>query len=161
MALKAKQPAPPGMNPKTADRDNFRPHYTKDDLRDMGNIGFKVFMGIKEQWNLSPSQCMALLGLEDSNRSTWSLWLARFRSGKDIGSFDRDQLERLSHLAQIHRGVISAFPDDRHGLGWLAAPNANPVFQGKAPLERLLAGGMRDLAAVQSYLEAVLLSSAG
>jgi hypothetical protein len=57
--------------------------------------------------------------------------------------------------------VTSAFPDDRHGLGWLTAPNANPVFQGNTPLERMLGGSMHDLATVQSYLEAVLMSAAG
>jgi hypothetical protein len=161
MALPAnKNPLPP-MGPKAPAQSNIRPHLTKDELRAMTHAGFKVFLGIKEDWGLTPTQCLALLGLEPSNRSTWNLWLSRFKLGKEIGSFDRDRLERLSHLAQIYRGVTSAFPDDRHGLNWLAAPNANPVFQGDSPLQKMLGGGMQDLAAVQSYLEAVLFSSAG
>jgi hypothetical protein len=130
-------------------------------LAAMSNVGFKVFMALKEEWGLTQAQCLVLLGLEETNRSTWNLWQAKFRAGKDVGVFDRDRLERLSHLAQIYRGVTSAFPDDRHGLGWLTAPNQNPVFEGASPLGRMLGGSMGDLAAVQSYLEAVLLSYAG
>jgi len=147
--------------PLASDFNKGRPHLTKDALRAMSNVGFKVFMAIKQEWGLSPDQCLILLGLEETNRSTWNLWQSRFKEGHDLGPFDRDRLERLSHLAQIYRGVTSAFPDDRNGLGWLLAPNANPVFQGRAPLERMLEGRMQDLAAVQSYLEAVLMSQAG
>lgn len=154
------KPVPPApSNPGEPGR--VRPHFTKGDFRDMSNVGFKVFMDIKRDWALSPAQCLVLLGLEESNRSTWNLWQARFRAGEGIGSFDRDRLERLSHLAQIYRGVTSAFPDDQHGLGWLTAANGNAVFAGSSPLERLLGGSMQDLAAVQAYLEAVLIGQAG
>jgi len=161
MALHANRNFPPPSGPTAPGRSNVRPHHTKDELKAMTQVGFKVFLAIKDDWGLTPAQCMVLLGLEESNRSTWNLWLSRFRQGKDIGTFDRDRLERLSHLAQIYRGVTSAFPDERHGLGWLSAPNTNPVFQGASPLEKMLSGGMQDLASVQSYLEAVLLSAAG
>ena len=144
-----------------AELDKVKPHLTKAELQDMSHIGFKVFMALKEEWGLSPMQCMQLLGLEESNRSTWNLWQARFKEGREAALFDRDRLERLSHLAQIYRGVTSAFPEDRHGLGWLLAPNANPVFQGRPPLAVMLDGRIQDLATVQSYLEAVLMSHAG
>lgn len=161
MVLSAKNPEnTPTIDSAAADR-NIRPHLTKEDLRAMSNLGFKVFMAMKDEWGLSPAQCLILLGLEESNRSTWNLWQSRFRAGRELASFDRDRLERLSHLAQIYRGVTSAFPDDRHGLTWLTAANQNPVFQGATPLQHLLGGRMRDLAAVQSYLEAVLLGFAG
>lgn len=161
MSLPVKAPGAGTKVTKASDLNNIRTHLTKDDLIAMSNIGFKVFLGLKDEWGLSPNQCMTLLGLEETNRSTWSLWLARFKEGKGVGPFDRDRLERLSHLAQIYRGVTSAFPGDRQGLDWLLAPNDNPVFQGRAPLEKMLDGRMQDLAEVQSYLEAVLMSLAG
>jgi len=133
----------------------------RDEVREMSNVGFKVFLGIKQDWALATTQCLALLGLEETNRSTWNLWLSRFKAGQDVGRFERDRLERLSHLAQIYRGVTSAFPDGRHGLGWLTAANANPVFRGRTPLETMLDGRMQDLATVQAYLEAVLSSRPG
>lgn len=153
--------APTRVVPAVRNPGIVRPHLTREDLRSMSDVGFKILMAMKEEWSLSAAQCLTLLGLEESNRSSWNLWLARFREGKDVGVFDRDRLERLSHLAQIYRGVTSAFPDDRHGLGWLTAPNTNPVFEGVSPLERMLGGRMQDLAAVQSYLEAVLMGAAG
>ena len=37
---------------------------------------------------------------------------------------------------------------------WLAAPNDNPLFNGAAPLDRLLAGQVVDLAVVRDFLDA-------
>lgn len=140
------------------DRGKVSPHFTKDDLAAMGNLGFKVFMGMKDEWGLSSSQGLTLLGLDETNRSTLNLWQARSKEGKAIGLFSRERLERLSHLAQIYRGVTSAFPEGRCGLDWLLASNTDPVFEGQSPLEKMLHGTMEDLAEVQAYLEGVLFS---
>lgn len=161
MSLTARRSTVEAKPVRASDLNNVRPHLTKDDLAAMSDIGFKVFMAMKEEWGIAPSQCLTLLGLEASNRSTWNLWQARFKEGKAVGPFDRDRLERLSHLAQIYRGVTSAFPAGRNGLDWLLAANANPVFQGRAPFEKMLHGSIRDLAEVQSCLEALLADSAG
>ncbi|HFE48004.1 MAG TPA: DUF2384 domain-containing protein, partial [Chromatiaceae bacterium] len=37
---------------------------------------------------------------------------------------------------------------------WLSTPNDNPLFNGTAPLDRLLAGQVVDLAMVRNFLDA-------
>jgi len=45
-------------------------------------------------------------------------------------------------------------PDQVLADQWLATPNDNPLFNGTAPLDRILAGQVVDLAVVRDFLDA-------
>mgnify|MGYP001974914789 FL=1 len=45
-------------------------------------------------------------------------------------------------------------PDQALADQWLATPNDNPLFNGMAPLDRILAGQVVDLAVVRDFLDA-------
>ena len=66
----------------------------------------------------------------------------------------RDQLERISLLLGIHKGLKLLFSDEAAGLRWFKSANRDLPFGGAAPLDRALGGSIDDLYAVRRYIDA-------
>ena len=113
----------------------------------LGGAGFRTFMTIADQWQLTVSERVCLLG--DIAQSTYHKW----RSGK-ISEPSRDQLERLSLLLGIYKALRLIFSDERTGTRWLRGLNTDPPFGSRSPLQRMLDGSIDDLYAVRRYLDA-------
>ncbi len=105
---------------------------------------FAVF----SQWRLTGAQQMTLLGLD--NEKTLCNW----KSQPEKARLTRDLLERPSYILGIYKSLQILLPDQALADQWLATPNDNPLFNGTAPLDRLLAGQVVDLAMVRSFLDA-------
>ena len=97
---------------------------------------------IFSQWRLTGAQQMTLLGL--SNEKTLYNWK----------KLTRDLLERASYILGIYKSLQILLPDQVLADQWLATPNDNPLFNGTAPMDRLLAGQVVDLAVVRDFLDA-------
>ena len=54
----------------------------------------------------------------------------------------------------IYKSLELLLPDVSLADKWLTTPNDNPLFNGTAPLERMLAGQVLDLAVVRNLLDA-------
>ncbi|MCB1690154.1 MAG: DUF2384 domain-containing protein [Halioglobus sp.] len=102
---------------------------------------------IFSQWRLTGAQQMTLLGL--SNEKTLYNWKSRPEKAK----LTRDLLERTSYILGIYKSLEILLPDEGLADQWLATPNDNPLFNGTAPLDRLLAGQVVDLAVVRNFLD--------
>ncbi len=100
------------------------------------------------QWRLTGAQQMTLLGL--GNEKTLYNW----KSQPEKARLTRDLLERASYILGIYKSLQILLPDQVLADQWLATPNENPLFNGTAPLDRLLAGQVVDLAVVRSFLDA-------
>lgn len=100
------------------------------------------------QWRLTGAQQMTLLGL--SNEKTLYNWKRRPEKAK----LTRDLLERASYILGIYKSLQILLPDKALADTWLSTPNDNPLFNGTAPLDRLLAGQVVDLASVRNFLDA-------
>ncbi len=103
---------------------------------------------IFSQWTLTGTQQMTLLGL--SNEKTLYNW----KSQPEKAKLTRDLLERASYILGIYQSLQILFSDQMLADQWLATPNDNPLFNGTAPLDRLLAGQVVDLAVVRDFLDA-------
>ena len=91
---------------------------------------------------------MILLGL--SNEKTLYNWKSRPKKAK----LTRDLLERASYILGIYKSLQILLLDQALADQWLATSNDNPLFNGTAPLDRLLAGRVVDLAVVRDFLDA-------
>jgi len=107
-----------------------------------------AIFNILSQWHLTGAQQMILLGL--SNEKTLYNWKRQPEKAK----LTRDLLERASYILGIYKSLEILLPDQALADQWLATPNDNPLFNGTAPLNRLLAGQVVDLAMVRVYLDA-------
>ena len=104
---------------------------------------FKIF----SQWHLTGTQQMTLLGL--SNENTLYNWKRRPEQVR----LTRDLLERASYILGIYKALQILLPEEMLADQWLTTPNDNPLFNGTAPLDRLLAGQVVDLAVVRDFLD--------
>ncbi|MCY4610108.1 MAG: MbcA/ParS/Xre antitoxin family protein [Gammaproteobacteria bacterium] len=107
-----------------------------------------AIFNIFSEWHLKGVQQMTLLGL--SNEKTLYNW----KSHPEKAKLTRDLLERASYILGIYKSLQILFPDQALADRWLSTPNDNPLFNGMAPLDRLLAGQVVDLAVVRYFLDA-------
>jgi hypothetical protein len=107
----------------------------------------RLFMNTAELWSLSVDERRALLG--GISRQTYHNW----RAASDV-MLGRDQLERVSLVLGILKGLRLVFAEDRDGLRWLRAANTDALFRGLSPLALMTEGGIGDLYAVRRYLDA-------
>lgn len=107
-----------------------------------------AIFNIFEQWQLTGRQQMTLLGL--GNEKTLYNW----KNHPEKAKLTRDLLERASYILGIYKSLQILLTDPEIADKWLATPNDNPLFNGTAPLDRLLAGQVADLATVRFFLDA-------
>ena len=107
-----------------------------------------AIFNILSQWQLTGGQQMSLLGL--NNEKTLYNW----KSHPEKAKLTRDLLERASYILGIYKSLQTLLPDETLADQWLSTPNDNPLFNGAAPLDRLLAGQVVDLAMVRNFLDA-------
>ena len=109
----------------------------------MSPAAVRLFMRLCDRWRLAVDQRRALLG--DISRPTYHNW----RSGR-VGTLTRDQLERISLLLGIHKGLELLFADEASAMRWFASPNKDLPFGGISPL------GERCAAASTTFFRAPL-----
>jgi transcriptional regulator with XRE-family HTH domain len=107
-------------------------------------------------WGLSSEDSLELLGLSPSSRSV----LARYRKGEAL-SPNRDLLERVANLLDIHQSLRRLFPDDHQNPGnreyayrWMTTPNR--AFAGMTPVEAVKAHGFIGLVMIKGYLSSAI-----
>ena len=106
-----------------------------------------VIFNIFSRWRLTGQQQMTLLGL--SNEKTLYNW----KNQPEKAKLTRDCLERTSYILGIYRALGILFPDEAQSDRWIHAPNDNPLFDGSAPLDKMLGGLVCDLAVVREHLD--------
>lgn len=109
--------------------------------------GFRAFLGVADKLRLSvQDRCRLLGGLRPSTYHSW----------KSAGAptLAVDQLERISLVLGIFKGLRLLFADDATGLRWLEAGNSDYPFAGDSPLATMLRGSITDLHKVRRYIDA-------
>ena len=124
-----------------------------DALRDpkvrerMSPAAVRMFLKLSDLWRLAVDQRRALLG--DISRPTYHNW-----QGGKVGVLSRDQLERISLVLGIHKGLRLLFADEASATRWFTSPNRDLPFGGQSPLQRGLGGSIDDLYTVRRYIDA-------
>jgi hypothetical protein len=117
------------------------------DDQQLSDAGLRAFFNIAKEWSLTVSQeCMLLGGISSSTRHNWKV-------GKH-GALARDQLERVSLILGIYKGLKLLFAGDGDSMRWLKACNEDRPFGGASPLDHMLRGSIDDLYAVRRYIDA-------
>lgn len=109
--------------------------------------GMRALVRLSELWNLTLAQQATLLGASSPDQC--ATWL-----NGDVEGADVELLERLSYLLGIYKALKTLGAGTDGGRLWLRGPNQSVTFNGGSPLDRMLHGDVRDLAAVREYLDA-------
>ncbi len=118
-----------------------------------GGAGLRTFQRIADQWKLSVSDAMTLIGVDA--RSTYYELLRRARESGEVKGLSKDQLDRLSYLLGIYHSSRVLFPHSKETREqWVSRANTSSLFGGRPPLE-LMRSGMVGLYQTFAHLAAV------
>jgi hypothetical protein len=112
----------------------------------LGGAAFRTFERMAVAWQLTADEQRTLLGI--SSPSTFYKW-----KKEPPARLAPDLLERFSYLFGIYKSLQILLKEPLADE-WLRRPNTNPLFGGRAPLDRMLTGHVADLYVVRQYLDA-------
>lgn len=110
-------------------------------------VALKAYARVADAWGLTLREAAALA---DMSESTWK----RAKKPGFSGDLTKDQLLRLSAVIGIYKSLELYFsaPLSRD---WFTRPNTGPLFGGARPLDTAIDGGLPQILAVRTYLDAL------
>lgn len=114
---------------------------------DTNAIALKAYARVAEAWSLSLKEAAALA---DMSESTWK----RAKKPGFAGELTKDQLLRLSAIIGIYKSLELYF-DEGLARSWFTRPNTGPLFNGARPVETAIDGGLPQILAIRTYLDAL------
>jgi len=110
-------------------------------------VALKAYARVADAWSLTLKEAASLA---DMSESTWK----RARKPGFAGELTKDQLLRLSAIIGIYKALELYFsaPLARE---WFTRPNTGPLFGGARPIDTAIDGGLPQILAVRSYLDAL------
>ncbi|MDX1983729.1 MAG: MbcA/ParS/Xre antitoxin family protein [Bryobacteraceae bacterium] len=115
--------------------------------RQLSGPAIRSFFNLAGIWQLTTEEQRGLLGWPPE--STYF----KYKSGQ-VGTLSYDTLMRISLLLGIFKDLRILYPEPELADRWVKLPNSNPLFGGKAALERMIEGGMDALYQVRRLLDA-------
>lgn len=110
-------------------------------------VALKAYSRVADAWGLGVKEA-ALLA--DMSESTWK----RARKPGFTGELTKDQLLRLSAVIGIYKSLELYFSDPL-ARSWFTRPNAGPLFGGGRPVDSAIDGGLPQILAIRTYLDAL------
>jgi uncharacterized protein (DUF2384 family) len=110
-------------------------------------VALKAYARVAEDWSLSLKEAAALA---DMSESTWK----RAKKPAFAGELTKDQLLRLSAVIGIYKSLELYFSQPL-ARGWFSRPNTGPLFGGARPVDTAIEGGLPQILAVRTYLDAL------
>lgn len=107
-------------------------------------IALTAFSRLADRWELTPDERATLLATSPRSVRRWKVDPA-------AAELSRDQMERISYMLGIFSGLRTVLGETNFADAWIRQPNLD--FGGSAPLRRLLAGNVGDLAFVRDYVD--------
>lgn len=113
----------------------------------MNAVALKAYARIADDWSLSLKEAAALA---DMSESTWK----RAKKPGFAGELTKDQLLRLSALIGIYKSLELYFSEPL-ARRWFTRANTGPLFGGARPVDTAIEGGLPQIIAVRTYLDAL------
>lgn len=113
-------------------------HSQQPDTAALSTAGLKAAFNILEKWDCSLNEQLAILSLP---KATYY----KYRSQPEKAQLDRDHLDRISYLLNIHASLNTVFDNPENRYGFMRMKNHNPYFSGKTPMEVISTGSLAAL----------------
>ena len=110
-------------------------------------VALKAYGRVADAWSLTLKQAAALA---DMSESTWK----RARKPAFAGELTKDQLLRLSAVIGIYKSLELYFSAPLAKI-WFTRANTGPLFNGARPIDTVIDGGLPQILAVRTYLDAL------
>ena len=110
-------------------------------------VALKAYARVADAWGLNLKEAAALA---DMSETTWK----RAKKPDFAGDLTRDQLLRLSAVIGIYKSLELYFSEPL-ARDWFTRPNTGPLFGGGRPIDTAIEGGLPQILAVRTYLDAL------
>ena len=110
-------------------------------------IALKAYARVVDAWTLNLKEAASLA---DMSESTWK----RAKKPDFAGELTKDQLLRLSAVIGVYKSLQLYFSEPL-ARSWFTRPNAGPLFGGSRPVDTAIEGGLPQIIAVRTYLDAL------
>ena len=110
-------------------------------------VALKAYARVADAWGLSLKEAAALA---DMSETTWK----RAKKPDFAGDLTKDQLLRLSAVIGIYKSLELYFSVPL-ARDWFTRPNTGPLFGGGRPIDTAIEGGLPQILAVRTYLDAL------
>ena len=110
-------------------------------------VALKAYARVADAWSLSLREAAALA---DMSESTWK----RAKKPGFAGELTKDQMLRLSAVIGIYKSLELYFSEGI-ARSWFTRANAGPLFGGARPIDSAIEGGLPQILAVRTYLDAL------
>lgn len=114
---------------------------------DINAVALKAYARVADAWDLGLREAA---GLADMSESTWK----RAKKPGFAGELTKDQLLRLSAVIGIYKSLDLYFSDPL-ARSWFTRPNSGPLFGGARPVDTAIEGGLPQILAIRTYLDAL------
>ncbi|OOY03204.1 antitoxin Xre-like helix-turn-helix domain-containing protein [Thioclava sp. F28-4] len=111
-------------------------------------VALKAYARIVKAWGLSEKEAAGLADMSESERT-------RARKSDFAGELTQDQLLHLSAVVGIYQALELYFSEPL-ARSWFTRPNTGPLFGGRRPVETAIEGGLPQILAIRTYLDALL-----
>ncbi len=115
-------------------------------LEALALTGFKAADKILASWGCTAEQCHKILGISE-------LSYHKFKSNPDTTQLNPEQLERVSHLLNIHQTLRTTFNTPSNLSRFMGMKNYNVPFAGRTPLAMIASGNIDDLREVAQHID--------
>lgn len=112
----------------------------------LSRSALKGFFQLASAWQVRDEDARELLGGVSS--SAFYEWKKNPDRVLEV-----DRITRISYLLGIYKALHILY-GDKLADEWIHLPNSNPVFNGRAPLAFMLAGGLLSMQTVRRLLDA-------
>jgi len=129
------------MNIKT---DKKATKTLEDPSLDQIKKGLKTYFRIMEDWEISDTDAMILLG--KPSRALFYKW-----KKSEVSSVPHDTVSRISYVLGIYKSLQILFLDTDRADRWVNRPNL--AFGDRTAKEHMLSGEIVDIADVRHYLD--------
>jgi hypothetical protein len=114
---------------------------------ELNAVALKAYARVADAWALSLREAAALA---DMSESTWK----RARKPGFAGELTKDQILRLSAVIGIYKSLELYF-SEQLARSWFTRQNAGPLFAGARPVDTAIDGGLPQILAIRTYLDAL------
>jgi len=122
--------------------------FAEEDARKrLTSTAITAFRALAERWELTTAEAATLLGVSGS---TWE----RIKRGAWDQTLNQDQLTRVSAMVGVFKGLHLVFADSMADR-WPRLKNKGPLFEGLAPIEAMIQGGIPYMLDVRHHVDAV------
>ena len=133
---------------RTSLADAAKPGLDDYDEGQVMRVATKAYMEVVKAWKLTDQVASKILAV---NPLTWM----QIKNGTWSGSFNREQLTRISAIIGLYDALYSYF-GEKMADRWVNLNNTEPIFSGRKPVDVMAEGGLPMMIRTRGYADALL-----